>query len=875
MDDEQSAAKRPSPGSTKGPEEQGELRARLDFALAIIEAAPSLTYVYDLSKRRNIYISEQSLRMLGYTPAEIAAMGANVQEILIHPEDMPRVKERFAHIRECTSDDIHEIEYRMQRKEGGYVWLLSRDRVFKRDASGQPLQILGVATDITERKNSEESLIHSKTSLELALDGGEAAPWQYNVQTRQTEWSPIGYELLGFAPGAVSPSLDLYAALVHPKDREALAEVRRRESVAPPGTKFKLRLRMTRNDGAKRWIERRSMVGPHEAGGQRIFGIDLDVTGPMAAEERLVTQQELLNTVLRSTPDLVWAKDKDGFVTLANKATVDALGEGEAVRILGCHASDIFPDPEVARGMDEDERRIMASGLPETVEEEFTNRGRHLILQTVKAPLRDRSGAVQGIVGVSRDVTAQRDAERRLAEQKALLEAIGSSSPDLIFAKDRNLRMIYANPATLDYLGKTASEVIGRSSEDLTPNKSDGDDHSSNDRQVMETGETAVFDEQVTFPDGRQVFYRSRKSPLRDATGQIIGTMGVAVDMTETRATELALRESEERLAAALHAGQLGVFDYDPKTGVTKWDKRLRDIWGVGEDEPVSNEIFQGGIHPDDWPGVEAAIARAANPKGDGRYHAEYRVLNRAHGGTRWVQAEGNMFFVNGTASRFVGTVQDISERKRAELQIRMLMREVNHRSKNMLAVVQAIANQTSIKDEPRAFARRFTERLQGLAASHDLLVNNAWQGVDLAELVSSQLAHFRDLVRNRIIFDGPPIRITPAAAQALGMALHELATNAGKYGALSGDRGTVTIGWEIKPEGGENIFRMTWVESGGPPVIAPAQRGFGTRLLSEMTQLTLQGKVQIEYAVEGFRWTAETVAEKILEVPRTLDNVL
>lgn len=850
-----------------------DIGEQLEFALAIIEAAPSLTYVYDVAQGRNVYISEQSARILGYSPAEIAAMGPDGISGLVDPEDAFRTQQRLTQILASRKDELFELEYRMRRKDGGIVWLLSRDRVFKRGPGGEPLQILGVATDITERKQSEEILLHAKTSLELALDGGEAAPWQYNVQTRDVEWSPRGYSQLGLDPGSSQPSLDIYVAHVHPDDVAVLLEVRERERDAPAGAKYKVQIRLRRNDGSMRWIERRSIVGLQEPAGKRIFGIDIDISARMAAEERLLAHQELLTTVVGSTPDLVWAKDRQGRITLANTAAINALGGGESTRILGRHAADIFQVPALARKMDEDDTRIMERGEPETIEEELNISGWHSILQTVKAPLLDGTGSVRGVVGVSRDVTAQREAERTLAEQKALLEAIGASSPDLIFAKDLNLRLIYANPATLDFLGKTADHVLGHITEDLTAERSEGESYSSNDRQVMESGVTAVFYEATRLPDGREIVYRSRKSPLKDASGRIIGTVGVAVDITETRAIEAALRESEERLAAALKAGQLGVFDHDPASGAIKWDATLREIWGVGEDENITPAIFQSGIHLEDWPAVERAIANATKADGDGRYRAEYRVINRSHRGTRWVQAEGNMIFRSGAPVRFVGTIQDITERKRSELQIHMLMREVNHRSKNMLAVVQAIANQTSIKGDPRTFARRFTERLQGLAASHDLLVNNSWQGIDLAELVGSQLAHFRDLVRKRITFDGPDIRITPAAAQALGIALHELATNAGIYGALSGEKGDVLISWQVDDTQDPPLFRMTWVESGGPPVTAPAQRGFGTRLLAEMTELALQGKVHIDYAKPGFNWKVETPAGKIIERGRKIDR--
>lgn len=172
--------------------------------------------------------------------------------------------------------------------------------------------------------------------------------------------------------------------------------------------------------------------------------------------------------------------------------------------------------------------------------------------------------------------------------------------------------------------------------------------------------------------------------------------------------------------------------------------------------------------------------------------------------------------------------------------------------------MVQSIAHQTSAKGSPRSFAHRFSERLQGLAASHDLLVGNAWEGVDLADLVGSQLSHFRDLVRQRIRFQGPELQLRPSAAQALGMALHELATNAGKYGSLSSNEGSVIINWAIMGENGRRDFHMEWRESGGPPVATPIASGFGSKLISHMTEIALQGRARLDYRTEGVVWSID-----------------
>jgi two-component sensor histidine kinase len=195
-------------------------------------------------------------------------------------------------------------------------------------------------------------------------------------------------------------------------------------------------------------------------------------------------------------------------------------------------------------------------------------------------------------------------------------------------------------------------------------------------------------------------------------------------------------------------------------------------------------------------------------------------------------------------------------------------MREVNHRSKNLLSVVQAVAFQTASVSAPEDFTRKFSDRLQGIAASHDLLVNKGWRGIPMGELVLSQLAHLRDIVGDRIRITGPPVQLTPHSAQTLGMALHELTTNAVKYGALSAETGNVAIGWTFRQEGETALFSLSWREQNGPPVTPPDGRGFGTTVLTRVVEEAFGGKVELDYAEEGVSWTLEAPLERIGENP-------
>jgi two-component sensor histidine kinase len=192
---------------------------------------------------------------------------------------------------------------------------------------------------------------------------------------------------------------------------------------------------------------------------------------------------------------------------------------------------------------------------------------------------------------------------------------------------------------------------------------------------------------------------------------------------------------------------------------------------------------------------------------------------------------------------------------------VQLLMREVNHRAKNMLSVVDAIAHQTVSKN-PDDFIARFSERIQALSANQDLLVRSDWGGVDIEDLTRAQLAYFADLIGSRIVVGGPKLSLKPASAQAIGLALHELATNAGKYGALSTDRGLVNVRWAIDAD----TLSMSWTERDGPSASTPKRRGFGTMVMEAMVERSVDGRVELDYAPSGLTWRLTCPAANALE---------
>lgn len=326
------------------------------------------------------------------------------------------------------------------------------------------------------------------------------------------------------------------------------------------------------------------------------------------------------------------------------------------------------------------------------------------------------------------------------------------------------------------------------------------------------------------------------------------------------------LRESELQLRLAQEAAELGTWENNFVSGKYLWTAQVRDLIGVGPDDPASLDLLMSRVHPDDRGAIEAEITGIRQLRQDRPYRREFRVI-RPGGAVRWLEDQGRVEYgENGHAGRAVGILRDVTDRKTYEQQAQFLAREVNHRAKNILSLVQAIARQTAASS-PVDFVPRFLKRLHALAASQDMLINSGWKGAELRDLIGTLLAHFKDLIGERIILEGPTLRIKASASQALGLAIHELATNAGKYGALSGDDGIVTVAWSVgQGRSGESIFAISWVERGGPPVTPPGRRGFGTTVIETMTKLSLQADVAFDFKPDGLSWRLECPAAQVLE---------
>jgi len=357
--------------------------------------------------------------------------------------------------------------------------------------------------------------------------------------------------------------------------------------------------------------------------------------------------------------------------------------------------------------------------------------------------------------------------------------------------------------------------------------------------------------------DSSRFWASGEMMPLTDDNGEPIGFLKILRDRTVQREAHEALEDSEMRTRLALEAGELGAWESSPSLRELSWDARTRELLGHSPDEPLDYETsFLARVHPDDRARVIAINAAALAPGGNGITDMEYRTLSVVDGKERWVHAKGALVQARNGQQKFVGTVRDISAEKEAEHHRRMLTAELQHRIKNTMAVVQSIVSQSlrnvATPDEARD---AIGNRLTTLSHAHDLLVQTSWTAAPMT-LIAEGATRLLGTKPGRILIAGPEIELNAKAALAFSMTIHELSTNAAKYGALSNEIGHVELAWSIEEdEGAGNTLLVRWQEFGGPPVKTPDRTGFGSRLMTRLGK-DMGGNAQLDYHPDGLVWT-------------------
>jgi PAS domain S-box-containing protein len=451
--------------------------------------------------------------------------------------------------------------------------------------------------------------------------------------------------------------------------------------------------------------------------------------------------------------------------------------------------------------------------------------------------LHDTTGKVVGAVNMFVDITDR----KRNEEMAQRLASIVESSDDAIVSKDLNGTITSWNKGAEQVFGYAAEEIVGKHITILIPL----------DRRIEEdaiikrirAGQRIEHYETVRLrKDGSLIDISLTVSPIRNARGTIIGASKIARDIGERKRIEAAARRAEQEFRDFVDNATVGMHWVGPD-GIILWANRTEmDMLGFTRDEYIGHHIAE--FHADQ-PVIDSILQRLSN--GETLQNCEAR-LRCKDGSLREVLINSNVLW---DGDKFIHTrcfTRDVTERKQSEAQIAILAREAEHRAKNVLATVMATVH-LSHADTTEGLKQAIEGRIQALANVHALFVGSRWTGAELHGLVAQELSPYCLDGEARARIEGPTLMLEPGIAQTIAVTLHELATNAAKYGALSQAEGRVQIEWSRAADG---RLILRWTETGGPPARPPTRRGFGTRVMEGMIGGQLKGEMRFDWREEG-----------------------
>jgi PAS domain S-box-containing protein len=592
--------------------------------------------------------------------------------------------------------------------------------------------------------------------------------------------------------------------------------------------------------------------------------------------------------ILNALPAAIYTTDRDGYVTFYNRAAAEFAGREPALGVdkwcvtWRLYQSDGRPLPldQCPMAVALKERRPIR-GLEVIAERPD---GARIPAMPFPTPMYDEAGEFVGginmLVDISRLKGAEALAERHVEEQHALYRFTDrlyraqdasdtyEAALDAILAAlhcDRASVLLFDDQGVMRFVATRGlspaycAAVDGHSpwkpgqrdphpifvSDILLSSESDAVKQAVKGEGITALGFIplvaggVVIGKFMTYHDEPHIFSAAEQ----DLAVTIARQLGFSI---ERQRAENELRENGERLRVATQAGKVGLWDWDIPGDRIVWTDSLYAVHGISKQTPTQSFAeWIGRVHPEDRPRVEAAIAKALHE--DAPYELEMRTL-RPDGDETWVFTHAVVLHENGAPKRMVGASVDITEHKQDARQRELLVAELSHRVKNTLASVVTIARQSYTPGTTVEAARAvFEGRVRALAQTHTRLAEADWEGVLLETMLSDELAPYRS-EKSGIVLDGPAISFPPRVAVMLGMAFHELATNAAKYGALSQPGGRLRVGWRLE----NGALEVEWVESDGPPVPVPSRSGFGRLLLERALAADLKGSVKLEFPETG-----------------------
>ena len=728
------------------------------------------------------------------------------------------------------------------------------------DESGRLTGAVNMLVDISERKRAEADLAERKAQLAVFVEHAPAAIAMFDREMRYLAVSrrfvvdyrlPQDAQLIGRSLYEIFPDIPQRWRDIH-------ARVLAGEELSQEEDQF------THQDGRTDWV-RWSMVPWRRAdgniGGALLFA-ELR-TEQVEARRALTDSEARFRATFENAAVGVALVGSDGSILRANNSFARMLGY--SVEELKTRTfQDLTHPDDLATNLSVLNKTLVGEAESYCIEKRYVRKDGGIVWASLTVGcVRKTDGGVDYFVSVVEDITDRKRAEARLAERNAQLDLAGKIARIGSFMYDDGTKKLQLSPGCAAIYGLPEGTLeISREDWRARVHPDDLPRLDAVARRAFTNGEREFVLEFRIFRHGQVRWIESRVLISYNEAGKPVRRIGAKIDVTERKQAEQALAERNIQLALAAKAGLVGTYAYDADTEIMQISDGYAAIHGFpeGTTEIARSECL-AGVHPDDIGRVEQFRSEAFRDRRR-EYNVEYRII-RPGGELRWVETRCFLSFSGeGHPHRVVGVSIDITERKRVEEQQRTLLAELDHRVKNALATVSAVVSHTRQGSRSVAdFVAALDGRIRSMATTHELLSSRRWHGVSLTELVRRELAPYA--TRNNTEINGPDISLKPEAGQAMAMVLHELATNAAKYGALSTKNGRVSIRWDRHLNGHPRSHLVfEWQEIGGPPVVALGKSSYGTSTIRDLIPYEFGGTVDLVLAPEGVRCRLELPAD-------------
>ena len=735
---------------------------------------------------------------------------------------------------------------------------------------------LVLAALFAERRRNERALEDNNNRLkgtnhrlQLALDGAALGVWSVDTATGRFESDARNTEIHGYPSHAPPKTLAAARPFIHLGDLPALDAAFL--AAKRTGRSCQVEYRLASAGGSdicqERWVATEgTVVRDNDGRPLQLLGVTRDITEHKQAERILGERNLQLSVAGKAALVGTYTYDVGSgrYQVSPGYAAIHGLPEGteETTRAewrTKVHPSDL---PAVEIGFEQ----ALAKRQPEYYCEYRYLRtdGEIRWIDSRNFISYDHDGSAPRVIGANIDVTQRKATEAALEDHKASLADALVAGKVVAFEWDAVTRQTRRSDNAARILGDGMGGLTGPRNEFLKRvHPDDRAGFKSQIRQLSPGEPSYVLNFRFRCRDGREIWLEETARGEFDGTGRLLCIKGLTRDITEHKKAELALGERTLQLALAGKAALAGSYAYDNDTEIMQISEGYAAIHGLPEGTTeIARSRCLADVHPDDIGRVGQARSEAFSDRRR-EYVVEYRI--KRGGELRWVESRCFITYDGeGRPERLVGVSIDITERKRVEEQQRILVAELDHRVKNVLATVQAVAGHTM--DASRSmqhFVAALDGRIRSMGSTHELLSHRRWEGVPLSQLVKRELAPYTTASNTEI--DGPEVLLSAEAGQTMAMVLHELVTNAAKYGALSVPSGRVSIRWRL-PHNVDASDRLVikWQEIRGPVVVAPSKSSFGLQVVRELIPYELGGEIDHVLHPDGVRCQLEIPLAKL-----------